>query len=163
MSDRASDNALNRRTALLKSAAFLAATVHAGSPAAARAKPGGRIRYIDIHTHLGAFVAGKEFTAEALVEFMNRNDVERSVVLPLVSPESAPIPQPTQTALDAFKKFPDRIIPFCGVDPRCVTVPPQRTGHVGGVQGLVDILKRYQDAGCRGLGEHKTGLLFDAP
>lgn len=34
---------------------------------------------------------------------------------------------------------------------------------MAGVKGLIDILKRYQDVGCRGLGEHKTGLWFDAP
>jgi predicted TIM-barrel fold metal-dependent hydrolase len=67
------------------------------------------------------------------------------------------------TALAAHAKYPDRIIPFCVVDPRAVTAPGQRTGHVPGTKGLIDILKRYQDAGCRGLGEHKTGLLFDAP
>ena len=44
-----------------------------------------------------------------------------------------------------------------------MTAPGQRTGHVAGVKGLIEILKRYQDAGCKGLGEHKTGLHFDAP
>lgn len=122
-----------------------------------------KIRYIDIHTHLGAFYFGQELTAELLVKFMDQHDVEKACVLPLVSPESAPVAQPVTNALDAYKKFPDRIIPFCVVDPRAVTAPGQRTGHVAGVKGIVDILKRYQDAGCRGLGEHKTGLFFDAP
>jgi predicted TIM-barrel fold metal-dependent hydrolase len=120
-------------------------------------------RYIDIHTHLGAFFAGRELTAELLVKFMDAHGVERACVLPLVSPESAPIPQPTATALAAYREFPERIIPFCAVDPRAVSKPGARVGHVAGLQGIVDILKRYQDAGCRGLGEHKTGLLFDAP
>ena len=120
-------------------------------------------KYIDIHTHLGAFYHGQELTAELLLAFMDAHDVERACVLPLISPESAPVPQPVATALAAHAKYPDRIIPFCVVDPRAVTAPGQRTGHVPGVQGLIDILKRYQDAGCRGLGEHKTGLLFDAP
>lgn len=122
-----------------------------------------KIKYIDIHTHLGAFYYGRELTAELLVRFMDRHDVEKACVLPLVSPESAPIPQPVSTALKAYKEFPDRIIPFCVVDPRAVTAPGQRAGHVVGIKGLVDILKRYQDDGCRGMGEHKTGLPFDAP
>ena len=132
---------------------------HASSFARATTR---KIKYIDIHTHLGAFYPGKELTVERLVEFMDEHGVEKSCVLPLVSPESAPIPQTTSTALAAYKKFPDRIIPFCATDPRSVSVPPRRSGHVAGVKGLVDILKRYQDAGCRGMGEHKTGLLFDA-
>jgi predicted TIM-barrel fold metal-dependent hydrolase len=122
-----------------------------------------RIKYIDIHTHLGAFFFGRELTADLLVRFMDRHEIEKACVLPLVSPESAPVPQPVSTALRAFEEFPERIIPFCVVDPRGVTPPGQRPGHVAGVKGLIDILKRYQDAGCKGLGEHKTGLNFDAP
>lgn len=134
-----------------------------GAEPAPPAKTPRTVRYIDIHTHLGPFYPDKDLTADLLVRFMDAHDVERAVVLPLVSPESAPIVQPTATALAAYKQFPDRIIPFCGVDGRALTVPPQRTGHVGGIKGLVDILQRYKDAGCKGLGEHKTGLAFDAP
>ena len=121
-----------------------------------------KIKYIDIHTHLGAFYPGRELTADLLVKFMDARDVEKACVLPLISPESAPIPQPVSTALAAYRKYPDRIIPFCAVDPRVLTVPPQRTGHVAGVKGLIEILKRYNQAGCRGLGEHKTGMFFDS-
>lgn len=150
---------------------FLSTTVVAGlagctiSPylIASDAKSKRKIKYIDIHTHLGAFYYGRELTAELLVRFMDQHDVEKACVLPLVSPESAPIPQPVTNALMAYKEFPDRIIPFCVVDPRAVTAPGQRAGHVVGVKGLIDILKRYQDDGCRGMGEHKTGLPFDAP
>ncbi len=125
--------------------------------------PPRKFKYIDIHTHLGAFYHAQELTAELLVRFMDLYGVERACVLPLISPESAPITQPVATALAAYKQFPERIIPFCAVDPRAVTEPGKRAGHVVGVNGLIDILKRYQDAGCRGLGEHKTGLFFDAP
>jgi predicted TIM-barrel fold metal-dependent hydrolase len=153
----------DRRTFLAASAA---ATVGWATPAvwgenldAAK----GRIPYIDMHTHLGGFYHGYELTADLLVRFMDVHGVERACVLPLISPEAAPIPQPVSTALDAYREFPDRIIPFCAVDPRAVTPPGKRDGHVRGVEGLIEILKRYQDAGCRGLGEHKTGLAFDAP
>src|SRR4051812_26106168 len=127
---------------------------------AASAVNAGKIKYIDIHTHLGAFYHGRELTAELLVKFMDQHDVEKACVLPLISPESAPLTQPVTTALAAHKAFPNRIIPFCALDPRAVTEPGQRAGHVVGVKG---ILKRYHEAGCRGLGEHKTGLPFDAP
>lgn len=126
-------------------------------------KPARKIKYIDIHTHLGAFYFGQELTAELLVRFMDQHDVEKACVLPLISPESAPITQPVTTAIAAYRQFPERLIPFASLDPRAVTEPGKRTGHVGGVKGMIDILKRYQDAGCRGLGEHKTGLWFDAP
>lgn len=156
----ANDVALSRRSFLTASAgAALACARSTWAAPGGTAKP----KYIDIHTHLGAFYPGKDWTAEMLVRFMDEHDVEKSCVLPLISPESAPITQPVTTALAAFKQFPDRIIPFAALDPRAVTEPGKRSGHVVGVKGLADILKRYQDAGCRGLGEHKTGLWFDAP
>jgi uncharacterized protein len=143
----------------------VAAVTLTGLPPSAVATdaPSPKIKYIDIHTHLGAFYHGRELTTELLVKFMDEHGVERACVLPLISPESAPIPQPVSTALAAYKAFPDRVIPFCALDPRAVTEPGQRAGHVAGVKGLIEILQRYQDAGCRGLGEHKTGLPFDAP
>ena len=149
---------------------FLTASVTAASVAVlphrlSFAQPGklSKYRYIDIHTHLGTFYFGKELTADELVRMMDRHFVEKSVVLPLVSPEASPYPQTSEAALAAFLQHPERLIPFCCVDPRASTVPPLRSGHVPGVKGLIDILKRYQDAGARGLGEHKTGLVFDHP
>ncbi|MFN0051316.1 MAG: amidohydrolase, partial [Planctomycetales bacterium] len=53
--------------------------------------PRRRIRYIDIHTHLGAFYADRELTADLLVRFMDAHNVEKACVLPLISPESAPV------------------------------------------------------------------------
>lgn len=153
--------ACSRRSFLITGGTALAAL--AGSPCVSRTAPRERIAFIDIHTHLGAFYHGRELTAELLVRFMDVHGVEKACVLPLISPEAAPIPQPVTTAIAAFHEFPDRIIPFCCVDPRCLTPPGKRTGHVAGIAGLIEILKRYQDAGCRGLGEHKTGLEFDAP
>src|SRR5437762_1645277 len=101
--------------------AFLAGALAAGTlsqehlaPGAARAK----IRYIDIHTHVGTFYWGKELTADELVRMMDRHDVEKAVVLPLVSPESTPYLQTSEQALAAAKAHPDRLIPFCALDPR---------------------------------------------
>jgi predicted TIM-barrel fold metal-dependent hydrolase len=141
---------------------FVGSLLAAGAGLARGAeKPRRKVRYIDIHTHLGTFYWGKELTADELVRMMDRHDVEKSVVLPLVSPESSPYPQTTEAALAAHKQHPDRLIPFCCIDPRANHIPPQRPGHVVGLKGILDILKHYQDAGCRGLGEHKVGLPFD--
>jgi len=144
---------------------FLAAAALAAisSNHRATAQQSTKPKYIDIHTHLGAFYSDRLLTAELLVRFMDQYDIEKACVLPLISPESAPIVQPVTTAIAAYREFPERIIPFASLDPRAVTEPGKRTGHVAGVKGMVDILKRYQDTGCRGLGEHKTGLWFDAP
>jgi predicted TIM-barrel fold metal-dependent hydrolase len=143
---------------------FLGSMAAAGMAGLAPARgepPRRKYRNIDIHTHVGTFYWGKELTADGLVRLMDRYDIERAVVLPLVSPEAGPYPQTTESALAAAKAHKDRLTPFCCVDPRCLTEPPKRAGHVAGYPGLKEILKRYQDAGCRGLGEHKTGLAFD--
>jgi predicted TIM-barrel fold metal-dependent hydrolase len=148
---------VSRRRFLASVAASSAASLEvAGEPAPRR-----KGKYIDIHTHLGTFYWGKELTADGLLKLMDLHDIERAVVLPLVSPEASPYPQTTEAALTAYRAHKDRLIPFCCVDPRCLTQKPLRTGHVAGYPGLREILKRYQDAGCRGLGEHKTGLPFD--
>jgi predicted TIM-barrel fold metal-dependent hydrolase len=144
--------------------AFLASSVAAAGLAGWRPAQGAgasKYKYIDDHVHLGTFVWGKELTAESLLKLMDQNGVEKACILPLVSPESGPYPQTTEAALAAYRAHPDRFVPFCCIDPRCLTEPPLRTGHVGGYAGLRGMLKRYQDLGCRGLGEHKTGLPFD--
>lgn len=143
---------LSRRSFLAASAAGLALAADA---------PKRKYKYIDIHTHIGTFYWGKALTVDGLIRMMDVHGIEKACILPLISPEAGPYPQTSENALAAAKQHPDRLIPFCCVDPRCLTEPPLRTGHVGGYPGLRDILKKYQDAGCRGLGEHKTGLPFD--
>jgi predicted TIM-barrel fold metal-dependent hydrolase len=143
--------------------AFLASVSGAAAGAFAADRPRRKYPYIDIHTHLGTFYFGRELTADGLLKLMDRHDIEKAVVLPLVSPEASPYPQTTENALAAYKAHPDRIIPFCCLDPRCTTNRPERFGHVSGVAGMKEILKRYKDAGARGLGEHKTGLPFNHP
>src|ERR1043166_8223771 len=89
-----------------------------------------KYKYIDIHTHVGTFYFGRPLTADDLVRMMDRHAVEKAVVLPLVSPESAPYIQTTESALAAHKAHPDRLIPFCCLDPRSTTGRPERFGHV---------------------------------
>jgi uncharacterized protein len=148
---------LNRREFQLRLAAGLAAwwtppAVH--SDAASSSKKASK--YIDVHTHVGTIWNGnKELTASLLVRWMDEHDVEKAVVLPLTSPESSSFLCLTEGALQAAKEFPDRLIPFCSIDPR--------TSVVGGVRGFESIIRRYVDLGAKGFGEHKVGLDFDDP
>ncbi|MBC8869263.1 MAG: amidohydrolase family protein [Planctomycetes bacterium] len=154
---------LSRRQFVASAAATGVATLGFCRRATSADETRRKIKYIDIHTHIGAFYYGRELTADMLVRWMDQHDVERAVILPLISPEAAPIPQTTQAAIAAHKAHPTRLIPFCIVDPRATTTNPKRYGHVAGVKGLIQILERYKEAGCKGVGEHKTGLFFDAP
>src|SRR5437660_6761101 len=138
-------------------ASLLSSGVANGALAGAAAKPRRKIKYIDIHTHLGTFYWGKELTVGGLLNLMDRHDIERAVVLPLVSPESSPYPQTSEAALAAYKAHPDRLIPFCAVDPRVTPRRPERVGHLEGVKRLVGLVERDQDAGPGGVGARQVG------
>ena len=112
--------------------------------------------FVDIHTHLGRTWNGDPpLTAVSLVKWMDENNVAKAVVLPLVSPESSSYLNLTELALAGAKAYPDRLVPFCCIDPR--------TSYRNGRKGLVAMLKEYVDQGAKGFGEHKVGLPIDDP
>jgi predicted TIM-barrel fold metal-dependent hydrolase len=123
---------------------------------AAEPAPKKASKYVDVHTHIGTYVEGnKELTVKGLLEWMDEHDVEKSVVLPLVSPESTTYLQLPDVAIQAAHDHPDRLIAFCSIDPRAI--------NGNGVPGLVRIIQKYVDRGAKGFGEHKVGLDFDDP
>ncbi len=112
--------------------------------------------YVDVHVHLGQpWNERGPLTPEMLLRWMDAHDVAQAVVLSLISPESWFYPITPQWVLEQTKPYRERLIPFCAVDPRSV--------NLGGFQGFLDILKRYQDAGAKGMGEHKWGGAIDDP
>ncbi len=148
---------LNRREFQRRLATGLAACCSGLAISSVAAPPSKRAsKYIDVHTHVGTIWNGnKELTPSLLVRWMDEHDVEKAVVLPLTSPESSSFLCLTEGALQAAKEFPDRLIPFCSIDPR--------TSVVGGARGFETIIRRYVDLGAKGFGEHKVGLDFDDP
>lgn len=147
---------ISRRT-LLKAAA-LASTTPSWRPVPVRAcsvVPAGG-PYIDVHTHLGRTWNGDvPLTVDGLLAWMDQHNIAKSVVLPLVSPESSSYLNLSEVALDAASQHPDRLVPFCCIDPR--------TSYRGGRAGLRAMLREYVDRGAKGLGEHKVGLPIDDP
>ena len=110
--------------------------------------------FIDVHTHVGQTWNGDPpLTADGLVRFMDEHLVAKAVVLPLVSPESSSRLNLTEQALEAARKHPDRLVPFCAIDPR--------TSYRGGRAGLRAMLKEYVDQGAKGFGELKAGIPID--
>ena len=109
--------------------------------------------YVDVHTHLSPDWAQPGLTAKSLLEWMDKMDVEKAWVLPLVAPESWFIPVSTDYVLKETKPHRDRLIPFCDIDPRTI--------NLGGKKGMVDLFKKYVDAGAKGVGEHKVGVNLD--
>lgn len=106
---------------------------------------------IDFHVHLGNLYFPRHNTRplgiDQLIDTMNRLGIGMSVLLPLDNPEAAGAYFTTFEALDAWDKYPERIIPFCCVDPRRERV-----------EESIDV---FVEMGCKGFGEHKVGLAID--
>jgi uncharacterized protein len=115
---------------------------------------------IDCHVHLtlGYYSQEREpITAAHLLHWMDAHGLSRAVVLPLVSPESFWYPVSTEYALTATAPHRDRFIPFCAIDPRTLAT------HLTQQQDVIDLLRRYAEAGAKGFGEHKPRLAIDDP
>lgn len=106
---------------------------------------------IDFHTHLGDLWFPnpnlRQLSADQLIDTMNRLGISKSVLLPIDSPEAASAYFTTFDALEAWRKYPERFIPFCCVDPRRDNVSAQ--------------INTFVNMGCKGFGEHKVGLAID--
>lgn len=112
-------------------------------------------KYVDIHTHLGQEWGTKEkLEAVDLLAWMDAHDIAQAVVLPLINPESWDHPLTTDYVLKETKAHRERLIPFCSIDPRTINL---------NAQAKRDLLKKYQDAGCKGFGESKPGVRMDDP
>ena len=111
---------------------------------------------IDIHAH--AYRVKPPYigfcTMEELLRAQEIHGIDKSVVLPIVSPEIY-IPQDTADIIEMARLYPDRIIPFCNLDPRSL--------YNTGSAPLEFVLKYYRDLGCKGVGEVTANLDMDDP
>ncbi|MEW6357248.1 MAG: amidohydrolase family protein [Planctomycetota bacterium] len=117
--------------------------------------------FIDIHAHAyrrhpGPLRNGKQWfsTPEQVVARYDEAEIERGVLLPLVSPEVY-LPQSNEEILQMVEDFPGRFIPFCNIDPRALTNSPDAP--------LGNLLRHYRDQGCKGIGEVMPNLPFSHP
>ena len=108
--------------------------------------------FIDIHAH--AYRRPVPFvtqfcSAEELIERYDKAGIEKGALLPIVSPEIY-LPQANEDILEMCEKYPDRLFPFCNVDPRALTNSYDAP--------LDRLLRYYKDKGCRGVGEVMLNL-----
>lgn len=149
------DKSMNRRDFCRTAAAASTVAAFAGSVRAAEAKT--PYRWIDVHSHLGIPMLRKgALTPKLMLEWMDEHNIEKIVVLALVSPEGWMYPIMSNWVLEQTKPHRDRLIPFVDIDSR-------QSGYLGGRKGFLDMLKRYVDAGAVGAGEHKCGVPIDHP
>lgn len=111
---------------------------------------------IDIHTHITTRSAPanffkalgkKPFTAANLVRTMDKQGIDKSVVLPLANPENLDVllVADNMETIRECSKFPDRLIPFYNLDPRGMLCNPKAD--------FSKLMRVCKDAGCAGIGE----------
>ncbi len=112
----------------------------------------------DCHTHItpsSARGVPYVYPPEVLLREMDGWGIEKAVVLPLESPEGFHAPLPTWYVLEECRRQPDRLVPFCVIDPRLERGDPERD--------YPQIIEAYLEAGCAGFGEFKPGTAVDDP
>ena len=113
---------------------------------------------IDIHTHLGYRSAKDKAVCDEheLLRRMDELGIEKAVLLPLgASPECSYFWYGNEKVIEVSRRYPDRFIPFCDLDPRNVNNSPQ--------SDFSWMLQEYKEAGCKGVGEMCANLYIDDP
>jgi predicted TIM-barrel fold metal-dependent hydrolase len=117
--------------------------------------------FIDIHTHTVRIAGvtrdnGETYATPAqLIAIMDRVGIDRTVLLPEVTPEGTHCLATVEDILEAAQQYAPRFIPFCNLDPRASYNAP--------TSDLRRILDYYIAQGCKGLGEVTANLPFDDP
>ena len=110
---------------------------------------------IDIHVHIGQLTHGRPALKPGqLVRQMDKWGVDKAIVLPIENPEECDYYTTTFEVLRGCKRYPDRLVPFCNIDPR-----RRYPGHFD----PKPILERYIDLGAKGFGENLAGIPVDDP
>ncbi len=99
---------------------------------------------------------GRHFsTPDELIGQLDDDGIDMAVVLPLSSPEARQEWPTPEEVLKICALYPERLIPFCNVDPRAEANSPNAdfTRH----------FDYYTGAGCKGVGEVTANMYFDDP
>ena len=116
---------------------------------------------IDVHVHCNrlrhpkvAWGDGLPFpTPERLIEMMDEARIDVAVLMCSVSPECCYSPVIPEEALEICALYPERLVPFCNLDPRYVGNSPD--------SDFGRLLEGYIELGCKGVGEYTPNLPVD--
>ncbi|RMG33322.1 MAG: hypothetical protein D6725_15955 [Planctomycetota bacterium] len=133
-----SRRALLRRTAVAVSTGPLAALPRLLQPAAAQPTTdrSRKLRLIDCHLHINHL--GRSLVDT--IRHMDATGTDKAFILPLETGEGG-VTLKSAEVLEAYRRYPDRVIPFCQSDVRKPDV--------------LETLKAYHRLGFRGIGEQK--------
>ena len=111
---------------------------------------------IDMHMHVGRWDRTlSDFNEDRLLAKMDELHIDRGVLLPLVSPEPFFEVVSTREVVAITGRHPDRIIPFCCLDPR--------NNKNSADTDFSWILEEYRQCGCKGVGEITANMPIDDP
>jgi len=118
--------------------------------------------FIDVHLHTVRVLGlprnehGDNYALpEELIAMMDRTGVHVGILLPGIFPEARKQYSTNEDILEIARKFPDRFIAFCSVDPR------NESNSVDA--DLSRIINYYKSQGCKGVGEITANMPLDDP
>lgn len=120
------------------------------------------IKKIDIHSHVTAFpdlVPKNRYTkhrilsAEEQIDFYDKLNIEKGVLLPIVSPEGNSVILSNESTKTVADKYPDKFFWFCNLDPR------QDCNDKNADLGYY--IEHYKKLGAKGVGEITSNVYAD--
>jgi len=90
-----------------------------------------------------------------LIEMLDAAGIDKAVVMSTVSPEVRYSLVTPQEVMRMCREHPDRLVPFCNIDPRMLTNSPKAD--------FMPMLGYFKDVGFKGVGEYFPNLPFDDP
>ncbi|MGC8976469.1 MAG: amidohydrolase family protein [Candidatus Ratteibacteria bacterium] len=110
---------------------------------------------IDYHVHIGKIFYGrKPLTPKKLIDTMDKYGIEKAVILPIENPEETHWYNTSDNVLNVCKKYKDRLIPFCNIDPR-------RGMNNENEKYIFNLIEEYVKKGAKGFGEILANLNFN--
>jgi predicted TIM-barrel fold metal-dependent hydrolase len=110
---------------------------------------------IDYHVHIGKIFYGrKPLTPKRLIKKMDEIGIEKAVILPIENPEETHWYNTSENVLKVCKKYKERLIPFCNVDPR-------RGLNSENEKFIFNLIEEYVKKGAKGFGEILANLRFN--
>ncbi len=92
---------------------------------------------------------------EELIGMMDNAGINQAAVMSVASPECRYTPVLPEETLEICASYPDRLIPFCNIDPRFMTNSP--------AADFRPLLEAYKEMGAKGVGECIPNIPFDDP
>jgi uncharacterized protein len=109
----------------------------------------------DIHTHVGRLLVDLPYNRpEDLIAFLDLHHIDMAAVMAVENSGEVDFYVTSEQVLEACALFPERLVPFCNIDPRHrypETFNPR------------PIIAEYAQRGCKGFGEVLADVPFDYP